>query len=95
MPVDEHAIEYLNKSIDEVKSDISNIRTELDSKVGYDWFWAVIGILCAVVGGMFYLVYNNQIEMNRKLDGVYESTSDTKTNMFGLVSQLKALELIK
>ncbi len=78
--------------IDDLKE---NFNTKLESKVSFAWLWSVLGILSSVVAGMFYLVYNQNINTQEQIKQVDQKTTLTNDKTIEIGAQLKALDLIK
>ena len=55
--IDEHSIEYIQKNLDEIKSEIKVIRVDVDNRVKYQHFTWVLGILMSVVIGLLGVIY--------------------------------------
>ena len=57
MPVDEHTIEYLNKNIEDIKSELKVIKVDIESRVKYQHFTWVLGLLMTIVIGLLSVIY--------------------------------------
>lgn len=63
--------------------------------VSYQQFWWTVGVLMTVVGGMFYLVYSRQENMQSQLIDIMKNTQETKQNVSFIQGLLNKADITK
>lgn len=57
MSVDDHSIDFINKNIEDIKVEMKLMRADIDSRVKYQHFTWILGLLMMVVIGLLGVIY--------------------------------------
>lgn len=99
----ESKVELIDKEFHELKENhISVIITQLETltsrlsaKVDWKQFWAIVGILTTVVGGMFALLYVEIKDTKKDVKEINVDTSQTKSDVSFIRGKLDNAEVIE